>query len=67
MDKICQVIDINISKFEITMKFKMKMSNPIPLITIKTNDDMELFLDKIASGMKFRNLLCVTFKCKKVQ
>lgn len=56
------VIDINISAFEITIKFKLKTCDPMPSFTIKTNNDVKFFLEKIASRMEFRNLLCVTFE-----
>ena len=34
VEKITQVIDIDTSEFEITMKFKLKISNCMPPITI---------------------------------
>ena len=41
VEKIAQVIDINTSEFEITMKFNLKTYDRMPLITIQTNDDVE--------------------------
>ena len=49
VEKIAQVIDRDTSKFEITMKFKLKTSNLMPSITIQTNDYVEFFLEKVAS------------------
>ena len=43
VEKIAEVIDIDISEFEITMKFKLKTSDPMPPVTIQTNDDVEFF------------------------
>ena len=34
VEKIAQVIDIDTSEFKITMKFKLKTSNPMPPVTI---------------------------------
>ena len=43
VEKITQVIDIDISEFEITMKFTLKTSDRMPPVTIQTNDDVEFF------------------------
>ena len=43
MEKIAEVIDIDTSEFEITMKFKLKTSDPMSPVTIQTNDDVEFF------------------------
>ena len=57
VEKIAEVIDIDISEFKITMKFKLKTSDPMPPITIQTNDYVEFFLEDVASGMEFSNTL----------
>ncbi|KAH9782063.1 ADP-ribosyl cyclase/cyclic ADP-ribose hydrolase [Citrus sinensis] len=44
------------------MKFKLKTSDHMPPVTIQTNDDVEFFLEEVASGMEFRNPLCITFE-----
>ena len=41
VEKIAEVIDIDTSEFEITMKFKLKTSDRMPPVTIQTNDDVE--------------------------
>ncbi|KAH9778230.1 SWIM-type domain-containing protein [Citrus sinensis] len=66
VDKIAEVIDIDTSEFEITMKFKLKTSDPMPPVTIQTNDDVEFFLEEVASGMEFRNPLCITFERRSI-
>ena len=43
VEKIAEVIDIDTSEFEITMKFKLKTSDPMPPVAIQTNDDVEFF------------------------
>lgn len=57
LEKTSQVIDIDTLEFEITMKFKLKTYDPIPLVAIKTNDDVKLFLKEIACKMKLRPAL----------
>lgn len=64
MSKVSQDLDTNTSEFEITMKLKLKKSDPMPSVTIKTSDDVEIFLAEIISGMEFRNPLCITFERK---
>ena len=56
VEKIAQVIDIDTSEFEITMKFKLKTSDPVP----------PFFLEEVASGMEFRNPFCITFECRSI-
>ena len=41
VEKIAQVIDMDTSEFEITMKFKLKTSDRMPLVTIQTNNNVE--------------------------
>ncbi|KAH9646138.1 hypothetical protein KPL70_024786 [Citrus sinensis] len=43
VEKITEVIDIDTSEFEITMKFKLKTYDPMPPVTVQTNDDVEFF------------------------
>ena len=43
VEKIAEVIDIDTSEFKITTKFKLKTSDPMPPVTIQTNDDVEFF------------------------
>ena len=43
VEKIAQVIDIDTSKFKITMKFKLKTSDPMSPVAIQTNDDVKFF------------------------
>ena len=43
VEKIAQVIDIDTSEFEITMKFALKTFDRMPPVTIQTNDDVEFF------------------------
>ncbi|KAL9411325.1 hypothetical protein AB3S75_045008 [Citrus x aurantiifolia] len=66
VEKIAKVIDIDTLEFEITMKFKLKTSDPMPPVTIQTNDDVEFFLEEVASGMEFRNPLCITFERRSI-
>ena len=66
VERITQVIDINTLDFEITRKFKLKTSDPMPQITIQINDDVQFFLEEVASGIEFRNSLCVTFKRRSI-
>lgn len=61
VEKVSQVINIDTLEFEIKIKFKLKMSSSMLLVIIKTNDDVEFFLEKITGEIEFRNLLCVTF------
>ncbi|KAH9751900.1 SWIM-type domain-containing protein [Citrus sinensis] len=48
------------------MKFKLKTSDPMPPVTIQTNDDVKFFLEEVASGMEFRNPLCITFERRSI-
>ena len=48
------------------MKFKLKTSDPMPLVTIQTNNDVEFFLEEVASGMEFRNPLYITFERRSI-
>ena len=41
VEKMAQVIGIDTSEFEITMKFKLKTSDRMPPVIIQTNDDVE--------------------------
>ena len=43
VEKIAEIIDIDTSEFEITMKFKLKTYDPMPPVTVQTNDDVEFF------------------------
>lgn len=63
VEKVSQVIDIDTLKFKFTIKFKHKTSDLMPPVTIKTDNDVEFFLEEIASRMEFKTL-CLTFKCK---
>ena len=66
VEKIAQVIDIDTSEFEITMKFKLKTSDLMPPVSIQSNNDVEFFLEEVASGMEFRNPLCITFERRSI-
>lgn len=46
IEKASQVISIDISKFDIQIKFKLKTSN-LMLVLIMTNDDADYFVQSI--------------------
>ncbi|KAK9191163.1 hypothetical protein WN943_019774 [Citrus x changshan-huyou] len=61
VEKVAEVIFIDLSKFVISMKFKFKTSSePLPPIEILNDCDVELFLEEANSG--FRNPLCITYE-----
>lgn len=54
IERVSRVISIDISEFEIEMKFKLKTFNLIPPIPIMTNDDVDYFLKETISGAKLK-------------
>lgn len=42
IDNICR-IDMDFSRFEITLKFELMTFDPMPLVAIKTSNDFEFF------------------------
>ena len=43
---IPRAISIDISKFDIEMKFKLKTFNPMSLVPITTDDDVDYFIEE---------------------
>ncbi|KAH9679403.1 SWIM-type domain-containing protein [Citrus sinensis] len=61
VEKVAEVISIDLSEFVISMKFKFKTSSePLPPMEILNDCDVEFFLEEANSG--FRNSLCITYE-----
>ncbi|KAL9420559.1 hypothetical protein AB3S75_038181 [Citrus x aurantiifolia] len=61
VEKVAEVISIDLSEFVISMKFKFKTSSePLPPMEILNDCDVEFFLEEANSG--FRNPLCITYE-----
>ena len=63
VEKVAEVISIDLSEFVISMKFKFKISSePLPPMEILNDYNVELFLEEANSG--FRNPFCITYERK---
>ena len=64
IESVSRVICIDIFKFDIEMKFKLKTFNPMPPVLIMSDDDLDYFLEETISIAEFKISLCITYKRK---
>ena len=58
--RVSRVISINISKFWHCKMFKLKTSDPMLLIPIMPDDDVDDFVEQMISRANLKILLCIT-------
>ena len=64
VERVSRVICIGISEFDIEMKFKLKIFDPMLLVPIMNDDDVDYFLKKTISRVELKIPLCITYKRK---
>ena len=64
IEKVSRVIYIDISEFDIEMKFKLKTFDPMPPVPIMNDDNVKYFLEEIISGAELKIPLCITYQRK---
>lgn len=63
VERVAEVISIDLSKFVISMKFKFKTSSePLPHMEILNDFDLDFFFGEASNG--FKNPLCITYEHK---
>ncbi|GAY49958.1 hypothetical protein CUMW_123080 [Citrus unshiu] len=66
IEKVSRVICIDISEFDIEIKFKLKTFDPMPLVPIMNDDDVDYFLEETISGAELKIPLCITYQRKQI-
>ncbi|KAH9783654.1 SWIM-type domain-containing protein [Citrus sinensis] len=66
IEKVSRIICIDISEFDIEIKFKLKTFDPMPPVPIMNDDDVDYFLEETISGAELKIPLCITYQRKQI-
>ena len=66
IERVSQVICIDICEFDIEIKFKLKTFDPISPVPIMNDDDVDYFPKETISRAELKIPLCITYKRKQI-